>query len=113
MCDSYNGWVNRETWATSLHLSNDEGMYLMVREWANDAIEEEGERAIARRTLADRLRVQFEEWEQDVVDAACGEGEQVTSGMALMFGDIGSLYRVNWDDVAEGWVDEAIAEAKS
>jgi hypothetical protein len=46
--EEYNGWVNRETWATVMHLSNDEGLYDKCLElvegkamWSGgDAIEE-------------------------------------------------------------------------
>ena len=32
MCEEYNGWTNRETWATALHINNDQGLYEAVQE---------------------------------------------------------------------------------
>jgi hypothetical protein len=35
--DECNGWVNRETWAAALHLSNDHDLYHAVKELIDGA----------------------------------------------------------------------------
>lgn len=36
---SYNGWKNRQTWNVALWLGNDEGLYRMAREYAQEGYE--------------------------------------------------------------------------
>ena len=84
----------------------------MVREWAQDAYEQAADEddydglftrmEIARRLLADTLKDFFEGLEQDVVE----EPRQTTREQRLMLTDIGSLYRVEWFEVAEHWLED-------
>ena len=95
MCDeTYNGWPNRETWATDLHLSNDEGLYNWVNELAEDHAEDLWRFAAA-------LESMFDEFEADVID-----GEPTTRDLRMMLADIGSLYRVDWNHIARNWLAE-------
>lgn len=115
MADTYEGWSNRETWATNLWLANDQGLYEQVREMALEelcaAVERvEGGPSDHKRgaviTLATRLEDMFAEF-------AHGDGEDdyvPAPGLYKMLEDIGSLYRVEWEDVAQGWVEDAAWE---
>ncbi|WP_217913099.1 DUF7249 family protein [Miltoncostaea marina] len=87
--DEYNGWTNRETWAVALHLSNDEGMYEAARAVLGSVA---SERAAAD-TLEDWTRSLFEERGADA------------RTLLLMALDIGSLWRVNWREVAASLVN--------
>jgi hypothetical protein len=90
MCDgTYNGWVNRETWTAALHLTNDEGLYLesvtlataspdCLREW----VEAEAE------------TVYFPE-----------DGETPAEWIRPLLANVGSLWRVDWDEVAASLLD--------
>ena len=114
MCEEYNGWKNRETWAAALHLSNDEGLYLMCEEMAEQAVADAAAYSdpIEQRAtwlMADALRDKWSEWKEDVIDAASGQGCPVP-GLALMVGDVGSSYRVEWEDIAADYVSAALEE---
>jgi hypothetical protein len=92
--DEYHGWTNRETWAASLHLSNSE----WLRNGARDAIlRGRGAHRSDAKALEDAvmdLVAQNREAHDDAQDTA--------GGISSMDRDVGSWWRVNWDEVAEG-----------
>lgn len=95
MCEEYNGWTNRETWATALHLNNDQGLYETVRDWASSNWEEQESEAEAVSVLAESI--------EDFVTELL---ETDWDGVKPMRYDIGSLYRVNWREIAESFISE-------
>lgn len=90
MCQEYNGWTNRETWATALHIDNDEGLLnpvLNVTKLHNNT-----------RELADEIQA-------FIIDDVLNFDNISTNHTAfLMLCDIGSLYRVNWYEIAESYI---------
>jgi len=88
--DTYQGWANRETWATALHLSNDEGLYLEATDLAAQDYDYSHQRADA-----------FEQWVETL------HSEYGHSALAMMFGEIGSLWRVDWPAVADSFLDDS------
>jgi hypothetical protein len=100
MEQEYNGWSNRETWATKLWIDNDQGLYYYAKDMAGGYSNED------KRGLADGL----EEWITELLDM-----EQVFTAPAeqrktliMMSSDIGSLYRVNWYEIAESLLSELV-----
>ncbi len=90
--DTYNGWTNRETWAMALHLTNDECLY------------DEARRVVAAGTRRGRFGAAdaLEDWTRELLDGyGLGARETLT-----MLRDIGSLWRVDWREVAESLVAE-------
>ncbi len=92
--ETHEGYVNRETWALSLWLNNDEGLYNMARETARIGSPERADERI--KSLAESLftRSGYENefgspWPTALADAA---------------EDIGSLWRVDYAEVAEGFL---------
>lgn len=85
-CDGcqYNGWTNRETWACHLWLTNEQ-----------DWFECHG-------LDADHIRLNLEESRNNVADGSACEIER------QMITDIGSLHRVNWQEIAD-----ALAEGET
>lgn len=119
--DEYNGWTNRETWVASLHLSNDFGLHEMVNGWANDArreaiefsqvdtdmLERVGwtvEKATVGR-LAEKVEGYFDSLRADVIDGQDENGLSPTETERMMLLEVGSLWRVNWRELAENWLE--------
>jgi hypothetical protein len=92
----YNGWTNRETWATMLHIDNDEYLQDTAMNYARQEVEEHGEQA--RYELAQTLQNWIEE------DLLTLENVAGNKGLWLMLTDIGSLYRVNWKEIADSLI---------
>jgi len=103
MCEEYNGWINRETWATALYLNNDYGLYITAQDLVNEAImsndEEEGKPCLT--CLAESLEALFDDAFSDI--------EEMTHEGLNMLKDIGSLYRVNWYEIAKSLQVEVLA----
>jgi hypothetical protein len=99
MCDQFNGWTNRETWATKLHLDNDEALNEYAWEYA---------RANAN---AYELGETLKNWiEEDLLTLENIAGNR---GLWLMLTDIGSLYRVDWREIAQAYLDEIAIELEN
>lgn len=106
MCQEYSGWKNRETWAMNLWLENDQGLYESAREYAREEVEghDEGEE-INNYYLSERLKG----WVEN--DLLTYENIKVNEELWRMFSDIGSLYRVEWREIASYLLDQALEEA--
>jgi hypothetical protein len=101
MSEEYNGWKNRETWATALHINNDEGLQNEMEEKVETLIDLfEGEEDEVVSHLAEWL----EEWISNLVSARWWRDEygcEMSMGAEMIREDIGSLWRVDWREVAE------------
>lgn len=91
MCQEYNGWTNRETWATALHINNDEGLLSPILE-VTQLHTNTGE-------LADEIQAFIEK----VLDF---DNISTNRNAFNMLTDIGSLYRVNWYEIAGTYLEE-------
>lgn len=106
--EEYNGWTNRETWATALHIDNDPGHYAYRLDLCHDAIanaDNNPEYLTEKQTAQIALEHSIKEWVESMADAFYSEPAENT-GLADMFNDIGSLWRVNWREIAENWLSE-------
>ena len=112
MNTDYNGWTNRETWATALHINNDQWLQetaeeYAIQSWASHAEEEEGRYACASDCLAESI----ENWiTEDLLTLENIAGNQ---GLFSMLTDIGSLYRVNWREIAESFLSYILENEKA
>jgi hypothetical protein len=97
MCEEFSGWTNRETWAVALYLGNDQGFCDEIRSLTREAIDNEPSNEAAYR-LADSVK----EWVNDLF-----EFDNVSTNEQLfnMLYDIGSLYRVNWRELAQTYIN--------
>ena len=108
----YNGWTNRETWATMLHIDNDQWLQETAMDYAKTALEEhepeeEGDISEAISCLEDTIQNWIEE-DLLTLDNIAGN-----KGLWLMLTDIGSLYRVNWREIAQSLLDDVKQEVSA
>lgn len=96
MNTEYNGWTNRETWATALHINNDEGLINPLSEVAK---------------LHDNLNDMADEVEGFISEVLDFDNVSTNRNAFLMLQDIGSLYRVNWREIAESIMSEVQVNA--
>jgi len=94
MTDRYNGWENRETWALILWLGNEETLHtealeIVDRDFERDSI-------YAEDTL--KNWVENDLFALDTLEQARAQRN--------MRDDVGSLWRVNWREVADAFREE-------
>jgi len=92
----YNGWTNRETWAVALHINNDQGLLNPINEVAK---------------LHKNLNDLADEVEAFINEVLTFDNISTNRNAFLMMQDIGSLYRVNWREIAESFISDASAVA--
>lgn len=98
--DEYNGWTNYETWAVKLHWDNNQGDYNYFTNTAREF--KEGGKTVA----------EFSDWiherAEEIFDVVLGNEEGVTPNQEQMMfvTDVGSLWRVNWFEIAEAYFSE-------
>jgi hypothetical protein len=108
--DTYNGWTNRETWALDLVLSNDQGLYEMTRERVSDAVEaytegyEQGDGLNLNDVLPRIAGEAVKEFWDEITDP--DEGLMTAENILAMVRDVGSEYRVDWDEIGRHWLPE-------
>lgn len=104
----YQGWSNHETWATALHIDNDQALLEIALDYAKQEIEghDEGEE-INPYYLGQTL----ESWITN--DLLTLENISGNHPLWLMLTDIGSLYRVNWRELADHYLDQVREEASA
>lgn len=87
MCNQYNGYTNYETWNVNLWLENDEGIYSMIKEWAEEADD------------IGPLSQQIQEFVEEMNPLASDSS---------MFSDLlgAAIGSVNWYEIAEYWFSE-------
>lgn len=110
----YNGWSNRETWATMLHIDNDQGLFEIAMDYARTAIEEHpkdeedagADYSDALYCLEDTLKYWIEE------DLLTRENIAGNEGLWLMLSDIGSLYRINYREIADSLISNVMEEKR-
>ena len=86
--EQYNGWTNYETWATNLWMTNTEENQQFFSQMYNDNPKE--------------FENHLQEFFQNIWDEVEHWSNPTTRNM---FYDIGSLWRVNWSEIAKSWSD--------
>jgi hypothetical protein len=94
MCEKYNGWTNRETWATVLWLDNEQGTQELMQEMAQQHDSTSGLADSVQDFVTELLDM------ESVLSAPPAQRKELIS----MSSDIGSLYRVDWYEIAEHYL---------
>jgi len=97
MARKYQGWTNRETWAVKLHWDNNHGDYDFFTGEAK-RFKKAGKKVYE---FADFLKQKAEE----VYYTVLNEGNATKEGY-LFVSDVGSLWRVNWDEIAKAYFED-------
>jgi len=107
MCDKYNGWANWETWNIGLWISEMDGLPDMIFEQAKKEVEEEfNDDEFDKWTATRSLAKYLEELCHEVFDT---DDSSPTQGP--LADAIGMYYaHVQWHDIAEHYIDEAVVE---
>lgn len=107
MCEEYNGWTNRETWAAALWIDNDRGLYETVQDMAKTSLEEHsGEEWDGISPIGC-----FAESIESLFDDIFADIAEMSDDSLTMLKEIGSLYRVNWREIATYILDELQVQA--
>ena len=117
---TYEGWRNRETWAISLWLNNDEGWYHVTTQAAANLVAEDFDEddpngfdtADAVSSFADWIESEITSTIAMAEEAMTTAGEYVTETTLNMIRDIGlTPSNVDWGAIAFPWIVEALTEA--
>lgn len=100
--ETYQGWKNRETWAFNLHWSNDEGMYNMTLNQAQEYLIETYGHDWAS-LPEDELKGAFygvgehviKYWKQFVEGYADEFGDDPSKELQMFYREVGSWWRVD------------------
>jgi len=112
--DTYNGWCNRETWATHLHLSNDEDLYDIARRIVReeDAAQQRWRDEHDHHTdapLGQYAADRMQDWIQTAVEeflhaeTSSRDAWASTEWIRMLLADVGSIWRVDWHAVADAF----------
>lgn len=109
--ETFNGWTNRETWAMALHMDNDHGLYLMIGDIVSEAIQNEFDQEHVSGNWRTYIAAHaLEDWFTNWVDDEAGwetvdHTVEISAGLWMILHEVGSVWRVDWSQIAEGWVD--------
>lgn len=111
--ERYNGYTNRETWAVALYINNDQGW----QEQVHEALRQPVSRTNNATGLTDddvsltaygagQIIKDNVETLLDPQQYRAEYGEQQPEALAVILYDIGSLYRVDWDELGRVFLED-------
>ena len=108
--ETYNGWINRETWALALHMSNDQSLDELCSDWATRAVElvrDDDETTGSLRSAKNRAGDMLRDWAENLWEETLQSDTAPQRWAGLMVSDVGSLWRVDFSEIMDGYVSDA------
>ena len=101
--ETYNGWMNYETWVVNLWIDNEQGSLEFFREQAKATYDEAA--ATDTWTREESARFHYADWLKEYYDENIPE-------MPGVYGDLlgGAIAAVNWDEIAKYHIDAVLEE---
>jgi hypothetical protein len=93
----YNGWTNYETWLVKLWQDNSEGDQEFWRDQAEECVKTDGKEASVM-SLADIMKEHYEAGASELA-TDCGFWCDLIRA---------ALSEVNWREISQHWIDEAV-----
>lgn len=114
MSEEYNGWTNRETWALALNIDSDQGLQESASELIGQAFLEniDTEKENGWEIGVYEAESALSDWVDDIFSSEYWGQETLSAGLLSMLKDVGSLYRVNFREIAESWLEDEIQSFK-
>lgn len=123
MSEEYNGWTNRETWCMNLWITNEQGWDEQMRELAKQAVVVMQSLALAKQAIVPKSLLEeimtttknshtyslSKDIEAFFEEEFSWEYVKDNKNLYNVVREIGSLYRVNWIEIAEHLIDDAEA----
>lgn len=110
--DEYNGWSNRETWAFTLIVDNDQALNSMFMEFLHGQADEHELTSPVSTGNATLLGYAVSWWYDRLMEEWCEDevSNQLSSHMYLFAKtEIGSDFRIDWTEVGE-WACEKLVD---
>jgi hypothetical protein len=110
MCEQYNGWTNRETWGLALHIDNDQALQESASELIAQAFLEniDTEKEDGWQDGLYEAEKALTDWVDDIFSPEYWGQDTLPAGLLSMLKDVGSVYRVNFREIAESWLEDEI-----
>lgn len=113
----YNGWSNRETWAVALHIDNNQWSHNYKNTLVARVIKEASHKTSKRRKDKEvwtddeykrfQLADDVKDWVEDLFYKHFQrEFVSEAKDVSLMIQDVGSLWRVDWQELADNYLEE-------
>lgn len=99
--EKYNGWTNRETWAVKLHWDSNSADH----DFFTNKAREHKKHNKSVHEFAKFLEDTAEDIHEAVFHPEAG-GVQPNKEALMFVQDVGSLWRVNWVEIAKAYYDE-------
>ena len=99
MADRYQGYANHETWSLALWINNEQGFQETILDMARESIKNH-EKAYE---FAETLKEYIDDMWEDFFDDPA-----TYTSYGLFIKDVGSLWRVDWFELAEEFITDAM-----
>ena len=111
----YSGYTNKPTWLISLWIDNDEGSHNYVNELAQNCLINNDHEEEANKDIKEQIKELSTNDLADLLEDMHSEQAHELLGSASVFTDLMRfvLAYVNWNEVAQGYIEQALENMES